>query len=172
MKWDEKRQQWTLANVWRFVKTPKPRVKTSVEVLPYVDQSKPVRVYRNLHKKCLSVKQGGLVVCHVDNIVLKNCTFIVSEAGRQRVLKEKRKNVHAYVQGTVIDARETDNVPCWPDKLIHHVWHEIYYNPYNSGDFTTTGQDPKPLTGAEYVDIDSDIGDMIAFNLTYKNVKV
>jgi hypothetical protein len=65
-----------------------------------------VFVYFNLHKKCFSVKalegvNKGKVVQHTDNIVLLLPKFKVSEAGRQRVLREKRKNVHAGVVGWV-----------------------------------------------------------------------
>ena len=63
-----------------------------------------VFVYFNLHKKLFSVKalegkDKGRVVAHVERAMLYNCTLKVSEAGRQRVLREKRKNVHAGVQG-------------------------------------------------------------------------
>jgi len=39
----------------------KPLAECSREVLEYIDPLKPVHVYRNLHKKCLSVRQGGLI---------------------------------------------------------------------------------------------------------------
>ncbi len=85
----------------------KPFVETSKEVLQYIDPTKKVRVYRNLHKDCISVKQGGLVRCHATNVVLKDCKFIVSEAGQRRVRNEKKKNVHAFVEGYVVDARRS-----------------------------------------------------------------
>jgi hypothetical protein len=55
---------------------------------------------------CWSVKSlegdhKGKVIAHVDNIIVANPTFKVSEAGRQRVFKEKRKNVHAGVVGEI-----------------------------------------------------------------------
>lgn len=46
----------------------------------------------------------GRVIQHATTLSLANCVFTVSEAGRQRVIREKRKNVHAGVQGTLIDA--------------------------------------------------------------------
>lgn len=63
-----------------------------------------VFVYFNLHKKCFSIKalegaDKGRVVAHVNDVTIYNPTFKVSEAGRQRVLKERRKNVHAGVVG-------------------------------------------------------------------------
>ena len=65
-----------------------------------------VFVYYNLHKKCWSLKalsgnQKGRVVAHGDAVELKDCEFKVSEAGRQRVLRERQKNVHAGVAGTL-----------------------------------------------------------------------
>ena len=61
------------------------------------------RIYFNLHKKLFSVQQKvngrWKVVKHANAVYLKNGKFKVSEAGRQRVLKEKKKNVHAFVEG-------------------------------------------------------------------------
>jgi hypothetical protein len=63
-----------------------------------------VEVYFNLHKKVFSVrdKKTKKVIAHVNNIDLGDVTFKVSKAGRERVLKEKRKNVHAFVEGTIL----------------------------------------------------------------------
>jgi hypothetical protein len=84
-----------------------------------------VFVYFNLHKKLFSVRDHitGLVVGHTDMIALENVTFKVSEAGRQRVLREKRKNVHAGVLGTVKD------LPIAPPG------HAAFYNPYKYSSF-------------------------------------
>jgi hypothetical protein len=67
-----------------------------------------VEVYRNLHKNCYSVRalngeNKGRVIDHVQSIILKDATFVVQPAGRDRVLQEKRKNVHAFVRGTITD---------------------------------------------------------------------
>lgn len=66
-----------------------------------------VRVYFNLHKRLFSVQEkvngSWKVVKHVEGVVLKNARFIVSEKGRQRVLREGRKNVHGYVEGFLFD---------------------------------------------------------------------
>jgi hypothetical protein len=60
-----------------------------------------VFVYRNLHKKCYSVRceKTKRVVAHVNKIQLTDCKFKVSAAGRERVRREKKKNVHAGVVG-------------------------------------------------------------------------
>jgi len=62
---------------------------------------KRVRVYRNLHRNCLSVQYRGRVIAYVDEIKLSDVRFIVSPAGRARVLREQQKTVHAYAEGYV-----------------------------------------------------------------------
>lgn len=136
------------------------------EVTQYVDINKPVRVYRNLHKNLLSVKQDGLVRCHTDNIVLNDCTFIVSKAGQKRVRDEKKKNVHAFIEGMVADPSETLN-------FLPFTWEELYYNPYKT-EFWTVRDSQDEVESAEWVDIDAypDSSQVLAFNLTYKRVFV
>lgn len=88
-----------------------------------------VFVYFNLHRRCWSVKalegeNRGRVVAHLDRVQLRDCVFKVSEAGRQRVLREKRKNVHAGVVGRI-------------DQEARHWWgvYEVTYNPYRFSNF-------------------------------------
>ena len=64
-----------------------------------IDFDKKVYVYKNLHRGCWSVKQGGLVKAHALELNLYDCTIKVSQAGQARVRKEKRKNVHAGIKG-------------------------------------------------------------------------
>ena len=58
-------------------------------------------VYYNLHKKCYSVREQGLVADHVDSIVLKDCRFNVAPAGQAKVRRTGVKNVHATVSGII-----------------------------------------------------------------------
>ena len=60
-----------------------------------------VKVYFNLQKDCLSVidAETGLLYCHAHRVELHDAKFRVQPAGRERVLREKRKNVHAYIVG-------------------------------------------------------------------------
>lgn len=65
-----------------------------------------VRVYRNLNKKCWTVKAkdatGAWKVLRYTNYLdLKDCAFVVKERGRQRVLRDGVKNVHAWIEGEV-----------------------------------------------------------------------
>ena len=87
-----------------------------------------VRVYRNLNKKCLSVQswvegKGWRVTDHVQHIFLDNASFKVSEAGRKRVLDQKRKNVHAFIIGDRVEQ---------PKKTPTE---KVRYNPYVSHNF-------------------------------------
>ena len=60
-----------------------------------------IRAYYNLHKKCFSVQdyKTGKVVEHTDSLYLSNALFVVRKSGNERVKKEKKKNVHAFVNG-------------------------------------------------------------------------
>ena len=144
----------------------KPFVETSKEVLAHIDASKRVRVYRNLHKKCVSVKQGSLVRCHATNVVLKDCKFIVSEAGQTRVRNEGKKNVHAFIEGYVVDARKSL-------ELLDFGWETVYYNPYTT-DHWQLSMVPydEYVDTAEYCDVwcDDVLGEVLAFNLKYLKV--
>ncbi len=66
-------------------------------------KGKKVDVYFNLRNHLWSVRdrQTRRIIAHVDTITLEGVEFIVSEPGRQRVLDQKRRNVHAYARGTV-----------------------------------------------------------------------
>jgi hypothetical protein len=81
-----------------------------------------VDVYRNLAKNCFSIREckTRLVIAHVQTTTLHNAKFIVSEPGRQRVLKERRKNVHAYVRGWWKQGQAAPMPPV----------QEVSYNPY------------------------------------------
>lgn len=65
------------------------------------------RVYRNLNNGLISIKdkKTNRVIGYAEEVWINNPKFIVSEAGRQRVLKEKRKNVHAFIEGEIIRLR-------------------------------------------------------------------
>lgn len=101
---------------------------------------KKVRVYRNLNNKKLSVMQNGLVIGHTDVITLSDATFIVNEAGRQRVIKENRKNVHAFVEGWFV-----------PSYLFKGE-KTVTYNPYNFPTFIVAWE-KTPVYKAEYCTI-------------------
>lgn len=101
-------------------------------ITPYknrtIDETKKVEVYRNLHNNKFSIRQNGLVVAHGDSFVIQQVTPKVSETGRQRVIREKQKNVHAVLVGFI--PTEIHNKWFSVDELV-----ELYYNPYRLESF-------------------------------------
>jgi len=99
--------------------------------------------YWNLHKKLWSLKRSR-VFAHEAEVLMVDCTFVVQPAGRVRVLKEKRKNVHAFVRGLLASEYRMGS---WP---VNEEWIPVGYNPYKGGTFVRkdTGE---PLKGAEVV---------------------
>ena len=105
---------------------------------PEVEGALPckVRVYRNLHKKRWSVQiktnKGWRVWTHTDKIIIKNAELDVRRAGRERVIREKRKNVHAFVIG------EPTFVSGWTlnsPRTNFKKETQITYNPYENAFF-------------------------------------
>ena len=103
-------------------------------ITPYknreLDISKKVRMYRCLNRKgfIFSLNQNGKVVGHTNNIVLKDCNLIVLESGKKRCLKEKQRNIHAFVEGYL--GNENDI------KLSFSFL--LKYNPYENKNFYTS----------------------------------
>tara|TARA_R110000868_G_scaffold200338_1_gene447687 strand:- start:889 stop:1287 length:399 start_codon:yes stop_codon:yes gene_type:complete len=87
-----------------------------------------VRVYRNLTKDTWSIQdyKTRKVIGYSDDIKLSNAKFVVSESGRQRVLKENKKYVHAFVVGELMD-----------DWELFKECEVACYNPYVSELFFT-----------------------------------
>jgi hypothetical protein len=85
---------------------------------------KRVEVYWNLHKDLFSVRnmQTGRVMMHTHFVRLQDAKFVVRPSGRLRVLREKRKNVHAFVRG-YLDTYDLDWSVYEPDR-------KATYNPY------------------------------------------
>lgn len=118
-----------------------------------------VRIYRNLNRKgvvfsVMSMKTKH-VIARVKQIYLKDCFMRVSQAGRARVLKQKRKNVHAFIEGTWLKAKPRSKY------LALFYRHLIRYNPYELGSFyymTSFGQykgTKKPIKQAHYVFVEN-----------------
>jgi len=107
-----------------------------------------VEVYFNLHKKVFSIKdkKTGLVVAHAPIVNLTHASFIVSEAGRQRVIKEQRKNVHARVVGTYRPLHDEQGVYF----KAPHGMRDAYYNPYKTETFVDK-ETGTPIHGASNV---------------------
>jgi hypothetical protein len=64
-----------------------------------------VRVHRNLHNGCWVVSKGGKVKGYATSLTLKNARPRVGAAGYERCMDEQRRNVHAYIDGTLVSLR-------------------------------------------------------------------
>lgn len=126
-----------------------------------------VSVYFNLHRKLYSVRaeEGplrGRVVAHATDVLIDEPTFLVSEAGRARVLRERKKYVHAYVRGNIRGMTGSVLYPNLPplfdvplfsaETLVtRRRGRPFSYNPYRSGSFEyyTDIGDLRPCMSAE-----------------------
>lgn len=104
-------------------------------------------VYRNLHKKCWSLKsaKSGRVYGHVKNAVMKNANFVVFQSGRNNVLNYKVKNVHAFVKGEIVSPL-SENMEAMMSLLCYK---RIRYNPYIHPFFFD--EEEKKVESADYV---------------------
>lgn len=107
-----------------------------------------VMVYYNLNKHTFSVLKNGVLILHADFVKLKDVEFRVRPGGKERVRKEKSKNVHAFVIGTLVDFCEypCDEVPIEPSAEI------VTYNPYVFDSFVIKNT-KEPIYQAKEVDM-------------------
>jgi hypothetical protein len=83
------------------------------------------------------------VIGHPTSVSLNNVKFLVSQAGRNRVLREKKKYVHAYVVGEL----EFSN-----HSILEPDAQGVTYNPYFTDSFfvNSTG---KPIYTAAWAEV-------------------
>jgi hypothetical protein len=89
-----------------------------------------IAVYWNLHKDCFSIQSRekdtyGRVIHHVNSVVISLPKFVVRQAGREKVLKEGKKNVHAFVVGEF----------CASPYHLFTQGRRVTYNPYKYNSF-------------------------------------
>ena len=90
-----------------------------------LDSLKEVKIYRNLNARNhnFSIKQNNKVVGHTNNLTLENCQMIINRKAQIRIRKNKKKEVHAFICGTIIEG----NLKYCDNRLI--------YNPYINDEF-------------------------------------
>jgi len=109
----------------------------------HLDTDKRVQVYRNLHTGTWSVRQGGIVKLHTDYICLKGVQYRVGQKGRERVIREQKKNVHAYVSGFICSTHEINGTDLKAKG--------VRYNPYKYSTFVNS--DDEPIYNSKFVDM-------------------
>ena len=93
-----------------------------------------VSVYRNLNKPAyFSLKKNtgsdkGRVGGYAKAVVIESPRFVISLASHQRVLNERRKNVHAYIRGRCVDAFDSTFLSI-PNGAVR-VSYSPYVGPY------------------------------------------
>ena len=73
--------------------------------------------------------KGWRVWQHATAVSLRDVSFTVSEAGRQRVLATGKKNVHAFMVGELLSD------PAISDPTPIHGWSRASYNPRKAATF-------------------------------------
>jgi hypothetical protein len=106
-----------------------------------------VQAYRNLNIRdhvaySVRSKKTGRVVAHEPVVVVSDADLKVQPGGRARVLRTKRKAVHAFVEGCLEK----------PTKRARPL-EPIRYNPYLFSSFVTANK-LTPVTQADLVVLD------------------
>lgn len=103
---------------------------------------KRFKIYRNLHKQTFSIqgfvpeKKGYRVTERANTMLLSDVKFKVMETGRQKVLQEKRKNVHAFITPLKYHVlQDGKTITEMKDVMGLKTVREIYYNPYKFNSF-------------------------------------
>jgi len=97
-----------------------------------------IEVYRNLHKNCFSVRHKGKVVGYLhdnEQLALTNVKFVVQPAGRAKVLRENKKNVHAFVRGEYVGYENNLTNNLYFGEFKDLDFYAVSYNPYKSDKF-------------------------------------
>jgi hypothetical protein len=107
-----------------------------------------VMVYYNLHKHTFSISRNGKVITHADYVKLTDVEFRVRQGGREKVVREKSKNVHSFVIGTLEDYCKfpCENLPSEPNSNI------VTYNPYKYNSYVIKDTE-EPIYSAGEVEL-------------------
>lgn len=129
------------------------------------------QIYKNLTTGSLSIreKNSGLVVGYAVSVMMTNVTTTVNQKVREQILREKKKYVHAFVEGQIVDvfgfiSREGRSVILVNnEKDLHELGIfkkgvQATYNPYKHDSFVIRGTFPTqpvkknyPLAVIDYI---------------------
>jgi len=106
------------------------------------------RIYRNINRKIWTIQTyrkgiGWRKDGEAKFILSMHNTYKVYESGRKRVKKEKKKNVHAYVEAISIVGfnKERDMIEWFKNNTGQEyiLSNEVVYNPYHNKTFIYKG---------------------------------
>lgn len=109
---------------------------------------KKVWVHWDKHRKRWSLRINGRVADKPTDLHLKNCTFRVWQSGRERAIREGKRNVHAFVVGVIATPEER----CSADQAV-----AVMYNPWDTLGAFTTVEDKRPIISATHVSLITEI---------------
>lgn len=114
-----------------------------------IDQDKPVRVFKNLKHGCYSIMQNGSVRASARQVRLTDVEFRVRESGRQRMVRERRRNVHAFAVGRLCDYVHPDET-----RVLEVLGGRgAFYDPYQFSSFVDR-ETEAPVTTASVAQFD------------------
>jgi hypothetical protein len=114
-----------------------------------IDPNQPVRVFKNLKHGCYSIMQRGAVRASARQVRLCDVEFRVREAGRQRMLRERRRNVHAFAVGRLVDYVHPDD-----SRNIEPITGRgAFYDPYRFPSFVDR-ETNAPVTAVRVAQLD------------------
>lgn len=114
-----------------------------------IDQNLPVRVFKNPKHGCYSIMQRGVIRASARQVRLVDVTFTVREKGRQRMIREQRRNVHAYAVGRLLDFVHPDE----SRQLDGVEGRGVIYNPYRFDSFVDS-ETQTPVVHARIAQLD------------------
>ncbi len=116
-----------------------------------IDKNLPVRVFKNLKYGCYSIMQRGVIRASAKQVRLSDVEFRVRESGRQRMLREKRKNVHAFAVGRLVDYVHPGDAR----ELVRMEGRDAFYDPYRYPSFVDC-ETKVPVTSVRAAHFDED----------------
>ncbi len=119
--------------------------------------------HRNLRDRTWSITRRGKLVCNAPAVIMENCELRVRPGGRARVLKDRVKNVHAFVIGDIVDARGVT-------EFFEKGAEACTYDPYSAGCFYLTDHAETGVTHAERVLLDSNGKMWVGGQITLKKI--
>ena len=97
-----------------------------------LDPNRPVRVFRNWKLGCWNLMQDGRLCATARQVRLVDVEFRVRDSGRERALRDGRRNIHAYAIGRLVAHLHPDAA----GELGARHAREVFYDPWRCERFT------------------------------------
>lgn len=125
--------------IYRTGKRSNPPTKPCVpDKTPPDLRGEKVRIHVNLHNGCYVLTHKGKVAGYVRELTLSDVTPKVNRSGYDRCRQEGQRNVHAYLEGTLVSTSAS----------TPHGWDKLTYNCKTRGPFFYL-QDGSVFKGAD-----------------------